>query len=269
MSMEFFTPRVRLAGGKSVSLFGGGPPVMFSSGLYGLMSRRIYTKLFREMEQKVTLVVLNDASPVTEKIFEDTAEALAVDRLGFLAHSSFDANILRSDRVGRAVLCDPVVTPELSMMRGMASKNVVCKQPVLTINAEKAYARAAMPIPDFLAPKIIQDFTADSSSVSTAPPPLVFPGVGHADLLDDLWAELGRNTLPWVESITPTPVSFHDWSFRGTERNANDVRSEYRSWVAKHALDHLLGVSEPVPDELVIHVEKSAAESITDVRNSE
>ena len=202
-----FEPRVVLPSGQRVSLHGRGPPVLFSSGLYGLMPQRIYTQLFRELRDNVTMVVLDDARRVTAQVAEEVCDALAVDSIGFFSHSSFDANVLNTGRVRAAVLCDPVVVlpPPLDV-----------DFPVLVLRAGKAYDDPA--IPPFLWPAL------DAAELHE------YTDLGHADLLDDTWADVGPSVLPWMKGVAPARVPFSEWRFRKSD--VRGVRDAYRKDVA-------------------------------------
>lgn len=219
---------------KDVSLFGAGPPVFFSSGLFGTMPRRLYTQLFDQLMGNVTLVVLNDPTPVTRRVFEETATELGVDRLCLFSHSALDASILLSARLEGAVLCDPVTIPPLPWNApAVASEtNHVERPKTLVVKAAHAYdPQVSTPIPDFLFP---DDIRSDSLVEWTA------SDVGHSDLLDDRWAELGTLVLPWMRGPSPTVVPFAQWSTTPTKR-ASSMRAEhratYRSEVATKAID--------------------------------
>lgn len=214
---------VRLRSGKSISLFGSrGPPVAFSSGLYGLMPRRLYTDLFAALTGNVTLVVLNDPTPVTATVVEEAADAIGVDRVGFLAHSAFDDAVLRSPRVHRAVLCDPVATPRW-LGWGAASNAPRADLDLLVVKAERAYdASSTTPLPDFLFPEL-----PGGAVVETA------VGVGHADVLDDRWADLAPRLLPWMRGAERPTVGFDEWSRRRRITDPTTTRAAYRAWLAE------------------------------------
>jgi hypothetical protein len=213
-TLSLFEPRVTLPSGQRVSLHGRGPPVLFSSGLYGLMPHRIYTQLFQELRKDVTMVVLDDARRVTARVAEEVCDALAVDSIGFFSHSSFDAGILTTGRVRAAVLCDPVVLlpPPLDGV----------DFPVAVLRAGNAYGDPA--IPAFLAPPLGNAGVASRD----------YEGMGHADLLDDPWAALGPQVLPWMKGAMPSTVPFAEWRFR--RNDLTKVRAAYRKDVARRAV---------------------------------
>lgn len=229
-------------GGGTVGLYGNGPPVVFSSGLFGLMPRRIYTQLFRELRNDLTLVVSQDVTPVTAALVEDMADALSVDHVGFFAHSSFDADILRSSRVGRAVLCDPVTFPDWTLS-GFEATRVDNADPVITVRAENAYEAATSPIPRFLAPS----FTGDHDEVCVQ-------NVGHADLLDDPWADMGPRLMPWMRGMSAPRVGFSEWNrVRATSsRTFATARAEYRTRVASLLRTHFVQDTEVIVSEMAM-----------------
>lgn len=231
--VAFFAPTARLPDGKQVSFYGRGPPVVFSSGLFGMMPRRLYTRLFRNLKQRATLVVLDDVAPVTAQVVSDVADTLGVDAVGFFSHSSIDASILDSPRVHRAVICDPVVLPEVDMT-GLTPVSASGTVPTLVLRAGMAYDDVAgsVGIPEIISPSF------DAPVIEET-----YEGVGHADMLDDTWAELGPRVLPWMRGVsTPTTtVPFAEWSsLPDAMRGAREARATYRDWIANQTLAHLL-----------------------------
>ena len=67
----------------------------------------------------------------------------------------------------------------------------------------------------------------------------MFPNVGHADLLDDLWADVGKATIPWMKGATSPSLPFSSWSLKETKKEKS-VRGDYREKVAADVLEHLL-----------------------------
>lgn len=235
----FLAPTVPLRSGGSVTLHGRGPPVLFSTGLFGTMPHWIYSEFFKQMTPNVTMVVLNGPSPLTGDRIEEIADAVAVDRIGFFAHSSTDRLILDSPRVGSVVLCDPVVMPQVSLSLEMTSSEVNNPVPFLVMRAGQSYASddggGPSPIPDYLGPNLPSDSTTT----------ITFDGMGHADLLDDTWAELGATTIPWMRGPASPTRSFLDWRFTRTSRELSKARRTYRADVAQRALAHFLADAVP------------------------
>lgn len=233
MMTAFLAPSVRTPAGNRVTLHGTGPPVIFSSGLFGTMPRYLYTELFRHLSSDVTLVVPEGLTPVTPDVVDDIADALAVDRVGFLSHSSIDASILNSDRIQSAVLCDPVVMPKLDWTRGgLVAPDSTPDFPVLVLKAERAYHKETPGIPEMISPNLIADDVQERT----------FESMGHADILDDTWAEIGRQSIPWMKG-TDAPVSTFDvWSF-DARRRTSEIRDAYRRDVAEEVINHVLNRS--------------------------
>ena len=238
-----FPPTVTLQRtGQHVSLFGKGRPVVFSSGLFGTMPRRIYSALFRHLAANLTLVVLNEPAPVTLETVEDIANTLAVDQLGFFSHSSIDVDILQSARIRSAVLCDPVTFPRISVGDdlgagfGLVPPTVAKEMPFLVLRAARAYDGDGAPaIPEFLCPRLPPDWTREQT----------FADVGHADLLDDTWADFGSRAIPWMRGVVARTMPYTEWEYRGSGVDARDVRRDYRARVAAEAVAHLLADPSP------------------------
>ena len=193
------------------------------------MPRRLYTSLFSQLTKDVTLVVPEDVAPVTAGTVDAVADALAVDKIALLSHSSLDSNILDSPRIKAAVLCDPVVLPNLDWMQGgFVPPTSSPPYPVRVLRAELAYAEETPGIPDMISPSFDVDV-----SVRT------FTGVGHADILDDTWAKLGSDVIPWMKGAVPPPAPFATWSMDARSKTSQ-LRKQYRAEVAADVLTHLL-----------------------------
>lgn len=226
---------VRLRDGQRATVKGKGSPVLFSPGLFGTMPSFMYGALLREMRNHVSVVTLDGVSPVTRDKFDAVADALRVDTLGFLSHSSFDVNVLRSPHLHRAVLADPIVFPTL----GGVFPNPVWTSPsvdlscdVLTFHSELAYERGDPPIPSFLEPVPIDPARWTNVTMH---------GVGHVDLLDDVWSDLGVRLVPFFAGPVPERRAFEEWSMPSSTRNVKRLRQEYRTAFAQQAVAHLLG----------------------------
>lgn len=230
-TVAFFTPTMTLReSGDRISLYGSGPPVLFSSGLFGTMPRRIYSDLFKLLTRNVTMVVLDSPSPVTARTVADVTATLAVDRVGFLSHSSLDSNILASAHISSAVLCDPVVLPPLTSVMAGTSPQFAPAFDVLAVQAQLAYDADRPGIPAFISP------SCPHATVVRV------PDVGHADLLDDMWADLGPRVLPWMSGGRRATIPFEEWSYTGQRRTDADLREQrqlYRTRVATAAIRHM------------------------------
>jgi len=226
----FLAPTVHTHDGQRLTLHGNGPPVLFSSGLFGVMPRRIYTDFIARLSKHLTIVVPTSATLVTATTVDDVADALAVERVGLLTHSSFDAAILASMRVEAAVLCDPVVFPALGVLQGgfvppLCDPNFA----VRVLRAERAYDPATPGIPPLISPRFVAG--ADVTYRT-------FDDVGHADLLDDTWADVGRRTIPWMKGLRPRNTTYDAWTFDGRHQAAH-LRDAYRAQMADDVIAHL------------------------------
>ncbi len=224
-AVTFFAPTIPLKSGGKVSLHGSGPPVVFSSGLFNSMPSWLYTEMFENMKRNVTLVV---APPfLNDKRIDDIADALGAESVGFFSHSSIDPSVLTSTRLSRAVLCDPITLPELSVA-GMTSSVVQSSCPILILRAGKAYD-AEIPIPGINSPVIEGDCTYDT-----------IDDVGHPDILDDKWANMAEQTQFWP-TVSNTKTPFHEWKLQPKSKLPQKLaRSKYRKQVADRAIDFIL-----------------------------
>lgn len=232
-SLSFFgPPKLDIGKGRTIGLYGKGPPVVFSTGLYGAMPKFLYDDLFRKMSKNVTLVKPSGPG-MSEGTMERICDALGVKEVGFFSHSSFDPSVLSSPRIKSAVLCDPVCFPSISPfgVERFASPSVSVSAPVLVLRAENTYA-IDPPIPDYLSPSPYGDTPWRS---------VTLPGVGHADLLDNVWADIGAKLLPWINGPSPESKEWKDWEETGSkERASKKIRDAYRKEVASLAANHLL-----------------------------
>lgn len=259
----FFPSTLRLDNGQNILLHGSGkePPVLFSSGMFGTMTHRAYSELFRTLKDKVTLVTLQDIAPVTDETLKLVADALGVDRVGLLAHSSFDARILASPRLQGAILCDPVALPTLTPWPSnleaattweawlSAPRVEGCEVPVHIIRAQRSYEDAKTPIPEFLVPMPPSDDGVEDTIRYLPPAPWtieVIPNVGHSCLLDDRWADLGEQVLPWIEGPETQLRNFREWQRPDSTIKKSDrreARKLYRDAVASN-VEYVLGLNE-------------------------
>jgi len=99
LGFQLFAPTVRLNSGKQVSLVGSGPPVVFSSGLFNTMPRQLYNNFIDKLKNNVTIVSINDFTPLTKNDIYDIANSLNVDSVSYISHSSFNPEVLDSDKI--------------------------------------------------------------------------------------------------------------------------------------------------------------------------
>ena len=71
-----------------------------------------------------------------------------------------------------------------------------------------------------------------------------FDDVGHADLLDDTWAEWGTRAIPWMRGVVSRVADFDGWSLDEVRGGPRRVRQAYRRDVARLAAAHLLACED-------------------------
>lgn len=233
--ISFFSPSVKLSSGRQISLIGTGPPVIFSPGLYGTMPRQIYSKFLDQLKKNITLISFNDLSPITSKDIDDVSNSIMVDSVGFISHSSFDINILSSNKINKAIMYDPITNPQFGF-RGFIQKPIEINYPSLIIRAKKAY-NTKVPIPTFLEPNI-QGKSLD----------IIYDNVGHIDILDDYWADLAKKYGFW-DSLNPQLIKFNEWT-KIPKSDLNLRRSDYRKFVAKNTIQFIFSNSS---NQLIIN----------------
>lgn len=225
------------------------------------MPHWIYSDFFRQMTTNVTMVVLNGPTPLTGNRIDEITDTIGVDRIGFFGHSSTDLLILNSPRVQSVVLCDPVVLPQWSFPFRVTSSDVSNTIPFLILRAGQSYATNAngpMPIPDFLGPQLPIETTET----------ITFEEMGHADLLDDTWADLGASAIPWMRGPAAPTRSFREWTFSANEKQISKSRKLYRTQVARRALEHFLpDASSQQFLKRVQHEASDRVSSIDDVKD--
>jgi hypothetical protein len=187
-------------------------------------------------------------------ILDDVCGTLRTESIGLFAHSSLDMELLQSPRVRSAVLCDPVVYPSIQFLPqpGISSSIVSRDVPMLVIKAEQTYAATSggIAFPEYLIPV---------GPVHTCE--RVVENMGHADLLDDTWAELGPRLFPFMGSRATPSVPFHAWTREAlSSSDARDTRRDYRRTVAALSSAHFLSgtadapVSELLSDDVLVNV---------------
>lgn len=228
-ALTFFAPSVSLKSGGKVSLYGSGPPVVFSSGLFNSMPSWLYTEMFENMKRNVTLVV---APPfLNDRRIDEIADTLGAESVGFFSHSSINPSVLTSRRLSRAVLCDPITLPKITSA-GMSSSVIQSSCPTMVLRAGKAY-NTEVPIPEINSPVIEGDCIYN-----------IIDDVGHPDLLDDRWATMAAQTNLWP-TVKTNRIPFHEWKLQPKGEDDSFMkltRSKYRKQVADCAIKFLLEI---------------------------
>ena len=234
-SIALFAPTVKLTSGRSVTLSGKGPPVVFSPGLFGVMPHQGYSKLLKRLHKKMTIITFNDVLPMMRNDIEDITNELNIQSVGFLSHSSFNPQILTSDFIEKAFLCDPVSLPRINF-GGLENVNVETSCPIKVVQASKTQTpKTKEPIPEFNIP----DF-GDMTTIEQ------YDNIGHLDILDDFWADLFLKIGVW-ETSDKAKNSFRDWKFENSadKSHVKNERIKYRNYLADEIEDFMLKDNVP------------------------
>lgn len=218
---------IPLNNGRIARLTGTGPPVVFSSGLYGICPHQAYSHIGKLLSENLTMVhVEGGVKFMSVDDVENVANALHVDKVGFFAHSSFDPNILESSRVKKAVLCDPIGTPKFSNIINFKFQPYVKTDiKTLEVKANKLY-KGKFELP------ILNQWEVDGD-VTT-----VYMNSGHVDIMDDFWVWIAKKLGFW-EMLSPPTTSFQDFQFT-RNKDFKKTRSDYRKSLAKISSEFFL-----------------------------
>tara|TARA_B100000579_G_scaffold234186_1_gene191952 strand:+ start:6647 stop:7417 length:771 start_codon:yes stop_codon:yes gene_type:complete len=232
---NFIKPTIRLSSGKTLTIDGNGPPLLFSTGLYGTMPRHFYNELIDNLKKTMSVVTIDGLNPITPKDIADVVNTLKVDTIAYMSHSSFNPEVLETDKINSAVLVDPICIPSIDY-NGVHKPAVDVDYPVLVLRAEKLY-KTEVPLPEWQELEINGEDISDEMS----------EGVGHPDILDDLWGEVAIKLGLWGTAERES-MNFKDWKF-DTENSIPKLRKNYREKTSKRALEFING--ELINGELI------------------
>lgn len=218
--------KIELPGNKVHKLVGTGPPVVFSSGLQGRLPSFMYNDFINSMKQNFTVIIPNGKS-ITKNTVKEISKALNVENVGFVSHSILDLQILKSKYVKKAVCIDPVSLPSL-IFPMLQSTNIKPKMDVLVINTEKNQKFGIGHMnSDIFVPNI-----DGSSSVA-------YDEFGHADILDDVWANAAKKMR--MDGMSDYPKkdlqSFNDWKFMKSKAEVS--RETFRKMICKDVISYI------------------------------
>ena len=219
-----FSPSINLNSGKTASLLGTGPPLLFSPGLFGIMPGFIYNELLSNLKNNFTIVTMNSLNPLSPNDIKDISDSLSVESIGLLGHSSFNPKILETSYINKAVLLDPICLPDVNMY-SFNSKEINIDYPILIIKSDKLYNNNPS-IPDWQNP-IFKNEVEE----------IVYENVGHPDILDDRWANLAKSNGFW-ETTNGDKQNFLEWKF--DKNSISKIRKEYRDYVANECKNFIL-----------------------------
>lgn len=218
----FLNPSVKTASGKKLNIIGQGPPTLFSPGLFGTMPRFFYNNYIDALKKNLTIVTLDGFNPVNENTIDEVCDALNVDKINYLSHSSFFPEVLDNKRIQSAVLLDPINLPWISF-DGFSNSIINLKYPTLIIKAGKLY-EGSKTLPEWQNPEFKGEFNEE-----------IYNNVGHPDILDNVWANIAKQIGIWEMTEGPK-MSINEWKFNSNNNFIVKMRKEYRKYVAGRTL---------------------------------
>ena len=221
-----FEPKIMTAKKRRLTLYGKGPPVLISTGLYDAMPLFLYRELVESIRPNFTIVNVDDVISVQNSDdVSDVVNALKTDKISVISHSSFNPSLLSSDKIEKIVLLDPITVPSVSF-NGIQRDNIKVKSPTLIIKAEKLY-RGDKTLPKIQQPKI------GGANVTRE----IYLNVGHPDLLDDIWANFAKTIGIWEMADIDT-THYKAWRYN-YGKNVSVVRKRYRKYIADRIISFL------------------------------
>jgi len=196
----------KLPSGRLISSSGNGPKLLLTTGLLGTMPPFLYRDLRNILDENFFVVTYNDFKPVNKDSIKELYDYFNNEKFGLLTHSSFSPEILDKAYLNYAVLCDPIVIPDFRRGKLMG-RRMNAEIPIVSIKAEYLY-NSNKQLPHYQDPEIIGDIKE-----------IIYSGVGHADLLNNLWADLAKFSSLWL----------------GTDSKLK--RDEYRKFIAEECID--------------------------------
>lgn len=230
---SFLSPQFKLSSEKNLYLKGKGPPLLFSTGLFGGMPNFLYSNLQNDLANNFTLILNKDYKPFIEEDIEEISQELEVEQLALFGHSSTDIKILESDFLNKIVLCDPIIIPNLNALIGN-TKKIETSGDILIIKAEKLY-RSDRQLPE------VQNPIFNKKKIYKE---LIYKNVGHPDLLNDYWANLAIKTQLWRGiTVEKERKKFKDWKFDNNNNyktKLKEKRKEYRKFIKEETINFIL-----------------------------
>ena len=211
----FFNPSTRLQSGKTITLMGKGPPLLFSSGIYGTIPKFVYNEFLNGLRKNFTIITIDGFNPITYDDIDDVANTIKTDKLAYVSHSSFQPEILESPRINTAVLFDPISIPKVNF-NGVEGYTIDLDYPLLIIKADKLY-NAVNPLPEWQNIEFNGEVNYE-----------LYKDVGHPDILDDNWANIAKRLGLW-EMAEGKTMNFKEWKF-DSKNSIPQIRKNYRKY---------------------------------------
>ena len=223
---SFFTPTIKTKKGEQLTISGNGPPLLFSPGLYGTMPSQFYNNFLNKLKKNNTVITFNNFQQLNSESINDVAEAIGVDKISYVSHSSFNSDILNNEIINNAVLLDPITIPNVNF-NGIERHQIEPKFPILIIKAEKLY-NTETPLPNWQEIEFI-----DNNLVTEE----YYENVGHPDILDDTWSNFAKNLNLW-ETTKGEIVEFDKWKLNH-KNSITNTRNKYREYVANKTIEFI------------------------------
>ena len=214
--LSFLTPSINLKSGKSITLDGKGPPILFSTGLFGTMPKFLYSKFLNKIKKDFTVITIDGFSPIVNDDIDDIVKTIAVESIAYISHSSFNYDILNNENINSAILVDPITLPKLNI-NGVSRRYIDVKFPTTIIKAYKLY-NTEFSLPVWQDPKFNGNITN-----------FIYENVGHPDILDNFWANLAKTYGFW-DSTNGEISNFKNWTYKNNK--INKIRENYRKFIA-------------------------------------
>ena len=223
---SFFTPSIKTSKGEKLTVSGNGPPILFSPGLYGTMPSQFYNNFLNKLKKNNTVITYNNFNKLNSESINDVTEAIGVDKISYVSHSSFEPNILNNEKINNAVLLDPISIPNVNF-NGIERHQINPKFPILIIKADKLY-NTDIPLPEW------QEIEFLNNELITEE---YYENVGHPDILDDTWSNFAMNLNLW-DTTKGEIVEFNNWKLNH-KNSITNTRKLYREYVAKKIIDFI------------------------------
>lgn len=217
----FLNPKIRLNSGKKITISGIGPPVLFSTGLFGTMPHFFYSNFIKDLKKNFSIIEVSGYKPIIKQDIYDIVNALSVTSIGYISHSSFNPEVLETDKINSALLIDPICVPSLSPS-GFQTRDIYVKYPIQIYYAEKLLITET-PLPEWQKPNFYGDIKNE-----------IVKDVGHPDILDNFWADFAKRLNLWGTAENKL-IDFNKWTYS----NSNTIkatRMEYRKNIANYCI---------------------------------
>lgn len=229
---SFLTPTIKLDSGKTIQLKGNGPPLLFSTGLFGTMPNFLYNNIQNKLSKNFTLLLNVDYKPFELSDIDNIIDEIEVDYLSFFAHSSIDSKILESDNFNKIIVCDPITVPNFNL-DGFSNQKIKPSASILSIKAEKLY-NSDLTLPQYQDPIILNKKLINE---------IIYTDVGHPDILDNIWADLAIFSRLWKGATSTKNIKkFKEWKYiknKNINKEVYKKREDYRNFIVKEIINFI------------------------------